>query len=432
MTTKILVLPASTEIAYEIFRSLNGIKNLELIGASAVVDGPHKIIFNNCSYLPNATDNNFLKDLSNLIESQNIDYIFPAHDIVSVELAKNFEKISATIVQSPPSTIINLRSKLSTYQTLKDVVPIPITYSDNESEIKYPVFSKPDQGQGSQGAFKINNTDEYNHFFKNNYKRNDYIVCEYLPGEEYTIDCFTDNKGELRYSQARQRDLVRNGISVQSLIVTDNEKFSDIATKINNTLNLRGAWFYQVKEDANGVLKLMEVGPRIAGTMGLPRARGVNLAALSLFSIQGVDIEILESNKPKAISRCLENFFQKVVESPTNVYIDYDDIIYMEESYINPAIISYIIKFRNDGARIVLISKHSNDLNKSLEIYGIKGLFHKIIHIDATLKKTDFISEDLKNNPGDSLFIDDSFSERKAVSDKINIPTFDLSMLESF
>ena len=69
-----------------------------------------------------------------------------------------------------------------------------------------------------------------------------------------------------------------NGIAAKSRWV-DDVRFTDFAGAINGRLDLRGGWFFQVKERASGDLVLMEVGPRIGGTMGLSRCSGVNLAA---------------------------------------------------------------------------------------------------------------------------------------------------------
>ena len=42
------------------------------------------------------------------------------------------------------------------------------------------------------------------------------IVCEYLPGEEYTVDCFSDREHGLLFAGARVRRRTRNGISVNT------------------------------------------------------------------------------------------------------------------------------------------------------------------------------------------------------------------------
>ena len=51
-------------------------------------------------------------------------------------------------------------------------------------------------------------------------------------------------------------------------------------------------------------------------------------------------------------------------------------------------------------------------------------LFDSIIHLDKDAKKSDWIKQQ------NSIFIDDSFSERMEVFNAKEIPTFDINMLE--
>jgi hypothetical protein len=60
-----------------------------------------------------------------------------------------------------------------------------------------------------------------------------------------------------------------------------------LANKINKKLHFRGVWFFQVKENINGDLSLLEIAPRVAGTMALSRLKGVNLPLMSLFDFSG-------------------------------------------------------------------------------------------------------------------------------------------------
>lgn len=118
------------------------------------------------------------------------------------------------------------------------------------------------------------------------------LILDYLPGKEYTIDCFTDRHGVLRFvGPHRERARILNGISVNSFPVKD-PVFSNMAEVINKNLKLRGVWFFQVKEAKDGELGLMEIAPRVGGTMGLTRNMGVNLPLLTI--LDAMDTEINE------------------------------------------------------------------------------------------------------------------------------------------
>src|SRR5690606_20587249 len=120
----------------------------------------------------------------------------------------------------------------------------------------------------------------------------DIIFVEYLPGKEYTIDCFTNRHGELLFSGARERAEVKMGISFKSIEIELTKEIKLIAQRINDKLNFRGLWFFQLKEDRNGDLKLLEVSTRTAGTMGFFRHKGVNLPLFSVFDALNMDLSI--------------------------------------------------------------------------------------------------------------------------------------------
>jgi len=65
-------------------------------------------------------------------------------------------------------------------------------------------------------------------------------------------------------------------------------------------------WFFQVKENKEGELALLEVAPRVAGTMSMSRMLGVNLPLLSLFSFMGYEVNILKNNFGIEVDRSLK------------------------------------------------------------------------------------------------------------------------------
>ena len=79
----------------------------------------------------------------------------------------------------------------------------------------------------------------------------DLLVMEYLPGREYTVDCFTNSEGRLVYCKGRTRNRIKSGISVNATFC-HHPKFAEYAHLINNKLNQVGAWFFQLKESADG------------------------------------------------------------------------------------------------------------------------------------------------------------------------------------
>ncbi len=416
MILNVLVFPAGTEVGLEIHSALKDCKEVVLFGAGDSFVSHASYVFKNFSILPLITSENFIDLLNKYCSSNRIDYIFPAYDDVVLFLSENKDKIYSKII-APDSNICNIcRFKSKTYSFLNGVVPTPRIFSVSR-QMPFPVFIKPDKGQGSQNAQKILN---YEELIKIN-NINDYIVTEYLPGEEYTIDCFSDLNHELLYSGPRIRNRMRNGIAVNSEPSNINN-IQDIASKISLELKMVGAWFFQMKKDTSGDLKLLEVAPRIAGSMSVNRMFGVNFSLLTLYLYEGYNVNILKNNYSFSIDRALKNVYRHDISYDV-VYLDFDDTVFVK-NILNPKAIYFIVQSINFGRKVVLISRHNGDLIYKLKELRIDSLFDEVYHLKDNELKSDFISN--KN----SVFIDDSFAERSDVHSKLGIPVFDVDMID--
>ena len=112
--------------------------------------------------LPFVNADNFIEEFVKVIEEKNISYIIPTDDTIAVELTKHQNELPAKVVCSPYKTALLCRHKKLTYEALKGEYFIPRVYHMEEIDgiVDYPVFVKPDDGQGPRGAAKAENRDE--------------------------------------------------------------------------------------------------------------------------------------------------------------------------------------------------------------------------------------------------------------------------------
>jgi len=422
MKKNVLVFPCGSEIGLEIYRSVSFSTHFNLLGGSSEDDHGVYVYENYIGDLPHVDDENFISNMNKVITENNIDYVFPAHDSVVLRLAQAKAKaeLACDVITSPIETCEVTRSKDQTYKRLKSKILTPQVYEKSDyHKLKFPVFLKPDIGQGSKGTHKVSSLNELEFYKK---KDPSLLVMEYLPGKEYTVDCFTNFKGELLFCEGRERARISNGISVSSNTVEDT-RFFDLAKIISANLEFRGVWFYQVKENKRGELVLMEIAARVAGTMGLERARGVNLPLLSLFDAVNYDTSIFKNNYTVTIDRALENRYKHNIQYK-HVYIDFDDLVVINDK-VNTAVVSFIYQCINNGKILHLTTRHKANLNLTLDKYRLTGVFDELILVSDNEEKSAYIKEK------DAIFIDDSFSERKKVHDACMIPVFDAHMIES-
>ncbi|MFC2089129.1 ATP-grasp domain-containing protein [Bacteroidota bacterium] len=418
----VLVFPGGTENGLEINKSLRYAKEVMLYSASSSVKNHAEYMFENHFVVSDIFNDNCLAEINNIIEQNEIDYIFPANSLIIDFLVEHRSDLKCEVILPDSDIVRTVRSKKSTYELFKNRIPVPQVFQNIEEIDIYPVFIKPDSLYGSQGTRKVNSSSEMEYMQPN---LKEYVISEYLCGDEFTVECFSSKEKGVMYSMARSRERIRMGTSMRSELAPEKIQMEtkEIANTIFELLIIDGLWFFQMKYDKNGVLKLLEIETRVAGTMAYSRCMGVNLPLANLYLKAGKQIKINPQKYEMVIDRSLANRYTTNIEYDV-VYIDLDDTIIVKGK-LNLEIIKFLYQCVNKGKRIVLISKSLvKDKNGLLNKLKIIQLFDEIVWLEENENKADMISEKK------SIFIDDSFSQRKEVEDKHSIPTFEPNMIE--
>ena len=371
---KVLVYPCGTEIGLEIYKSLEKDIHYEIWGGSSSYDHGRFVFENHIDDLPFIKDSSTKEEIiffTKAISSYHFDYIYPAMDGVLTVFSEYRDLFTSIVVAPNFQTCEITRSKKKTYNLLGKILKTPRIFDSVEDILEYPVFSKPDIGQGAVGTKKIANIEEA----EKEFSKKGQLLLEYLPGE------------------------------------------------INRQIKQRGGWFFQLKEDKNGELVLLEVASRIAGTSAITRAIGVNLPLLTLNDFSGQSIEEVIVNDFKVeLDRALYNSFRTNLQYD-KVYLDYDDTLVGKEG-INLEIIKFLFQCINKGIKLYLISRHEGDLLEDLKRYRLECIFDEVIHIDRQVGKKEFV------DPCNSIFIDDSYRERLEIFNAYHIPVFDIHSVD--
>lgn len=412
---KVLVFPAGEVNSIEIHDALCSCVNVRVIGASSI-DRHGSFVFSNYhKNLPLITDPSFFEVFNSLIEREDIDLIFPTHDTVAVFLKENQEKLHAKVVGPDLYTAKICRDKLLTYKLFADCDFNPKLIEKFDGN---PIFVKPRQGQGSQGARKISSLTEFE-----NIDFGTSVVCEYLPGEELTVDCLSDKAGSLLFVSPRKRARVMAGISVAAETVELTDEIQIIANTLNSRLHFCGLWWFQIKKDIKGKFKLLEVSCRCAGSMAVTRALGVNLPLLTTYITMGLPVKIEPGCYKVLMDSTLIRRYRLSFDYK-NVYVDFDDTLVINNK-VNLKVIWFLYQCLNDKKNIFLITKHKFDILLTLKHYKISSnIFKEIIVLEETQNKSSVIDS------SQSIFIDNAWKERSEVRNKLGIPVFDVDGID--
>jgi carbamoyl-phosphate synthase large subunit len=165
-------------------------------------------------------------------------------------------------------------------------VPIPQTAVVDDafdgSGWSWPAIVKPRQGSGSRGVELLTGPADLDRVVRDG----SMILQQHLPGIEHSIDVLAYQDGTIAAVVPRTRLKVDSGIAVTGATVVD-AALEAAGREVAEAIGLTTVANVQVKADADGAPRLLEVNPRFPGSMPLTVAAGVNMPALALDDVLG-------------------------------------------------------------------------------------------------------------------------------------------------
>ena len=417
---RVLIFPCGSVNALEIHTALKDCFNLEIFGGTSQKDHGAFVFRNYIAGIPFHNDPGFSEAFNKTIQDHGIDIVFPSDDSSMLFFAKNVENIHAKVVQPGvlPAELSRYKNKF--YKTFTSKEYCPLVYASEDAISEYPVFVKPVLGSGGQNTRTVHCPAD----FKKEDWNDNFLVLEYLPGEELTVDCFSDRFHQLRFIGPRTRSRVSAGVSVNSFTIPLTEEVEKIAHDLNSVLKFRGLWYFQVKKNRMGVYKLLEISVRTSGTMNLYRNLGVNFPMLAIYDLLERDVEILKNDCYLEVDRTLINRYKSDLHY-TTIYIDFDDTI-TKNGQSNPFVLMFLYIEHNKGKKIKVLTRHEFDFEQTLARLAIsRNLFDEVVRLTWDQKKYTFIKE-----REEVIFIDNAFQERAEVKSMLNIPVFDVDAIQ--
>lgn len=420
MTFNVLVFPCGSEIGLEIHAALRNAKDIQLHGASSVSDHGEFVYSRYRQISADAANGQLIEQLNALIDEWQIDIVLPAHDSLIPLLAAASIQLRAKAAVPDLESATLCRNKNRTYDRLRHLGIVPQT-AGAPAQAAYPIFAKPAVGQGSQGAERVDDIARHQQLLATG---TEYVFSEYLPGPEFTVDCISDADGRLLHATARSRARVKSGISVRSEATAADPVVQAIAADIAAELRLRGAWFFQIRDNTEGQPRLLEVAPRIAGSMGLSRMHGINYPLLTIYAHLDLPFSVLAQQWPLVLDRALGSRYRTGLKYD-RVYLDLDDTLLVRGTP-QPMVMALLYQWNARNIPVVLLTRHAGSPLETLGQQRIcADLFERIVHLRDQSSKSAAIAA------GESaIFIDDAFRERADVAKVHGIPVFDVDAVE--
>lgn len=252
--------------------------------------------------IPMAKDPGFLNTIVSISKNEHAQIFIPLlskeYNVISSSL-DIFRQIGVTVPISSYQTIEVCNDKWLTYKKFIEInIPTPKTVLDIKEleKFKGQYLAKPRRASGSRGLKLFKNIKEVKEYSLNS---EEYIIQEFIKGQEFTIDALATNESEPVVISPRLRLGITDGKATKSQIIL-NKKLINYAEKIIKDLKIVGACNIQGFLTERGCI-FTEINPRFAaGGLPLTIAAGANLPKLLIDMALGLNIA-----KPNIINKMI-------------------------------------------------------------------------------------------------------------------------------
>lgn len=319
----------------------NGERNVSVIGADMKADATISQMCDKVFLVPSASDAEYIDSLLDICRIKHIDVLIPG---ISQELPKlqerrnEFESIGTKVSVSDGKGLLIANDKIKLYQYMKAngysiprfcVITSIDEFGDACREVGYPekaVCVKMKDGSGSRGIriidphksrYDVFAGEKPNSFFttyddmisilKEAKEFPELLIMDYLPGMEYSVDLLAEH-GKTLYIVGRESNIISASIPQEATLVENQEAYA-LSKQIVADLKLDGNVDLDFKFDGEGHPQLMEINPRLAATLSVIAAGGVNLLYLRVKQLLGEELPQLEVNYGVKLKRRYHELF---------------------------------------------------------------------------------------------------------------------------
>ncbi len=261
--------------------------------------------------IPAGLDPDFADAVLARCRALEVDVLIPTVNAEMRPLARcraQYARTGISLMLAPDRALETTLDKLALARACAGHVPVPRTEpfdaALDPASWSYPVVVKPRTGSGSRDIAVVGAPAE----LAGRERSAEFIVQQYLPGEEYSIDVLADAGGHVIAAVPRVRARVDSGVSVAGRTVHDPE-LERLGAAVARVTGLTYIANVQFRRDAAGQPALLEVNPRAPGALPLTVASGVDMPMLALDALRGRPVPAHVGFREVAMVRFLDERF---------------------------------------------------------------------------------------------------------------------------
>jgi carbamoyl-phosphate synthase large subunit len=229
------------------------------------------------------------------------------------DVRDNLAVAGIELLLAPDEALRLTLDKFALIERCADVVRVPRTEifdgAAGPDSWAYPVIVKPRAGSGSRDISLVRSPRSLAAM----HASADFIIQEFLPGQEYSIDVLAGRDGHVIAAVPRVREKVDSGVSVAGQTIHDRE-LEGFGVAVAEAVGLTYIANVQCRRDTCGRPALLEVNPRAPGALPLTVASGVDMPRLALDALRGRPVPRHLDFHEVAMVRFLEERFVGIGE----------------------------------------------------------------------------------------------------------------------
>ena len=294
----ILVSGASGIVGYGILRSLRKSgKSLRLVGTTIYDDSPAQGFCDIFEQALPTGDPAYLEWLRGIIATHHVDLIIPGIEADVYRWAESVEELEkgsrVRALLNEPRLISLCKDKWKFYEAISEsglscviVTSLESDFDTLASKFGLPFLLKPRSGFASKGIVTV---DSLETFLTHKAKIGPTLMAQPVMGtenEEFTTSAFCDGNGGFHAYMTLKRKLSREGFTDRAEVVRPDD-VPDTIRKLCTIFRPIGPTNFQFRRH-QGVLKLLEINPRISSTTSIRTAFGYNECEMAVdFYLEG-------------------------------------------------------------------------------------------------------------------------------------------------
>lgn len=280
---RVLVTGAGGPAGVAVIRSLLHRDDLEVLAADmdGWASGLYLVDADRRRLVPPGLAPGFVDAVIAMVATDRIDLVVSTVDVELPPLAAARARLGAILVAPSAAALDTCLDKFALVQACTGHARVPMTRLLDEVGVAedwdFPVIVKPRSGAGSRGVHLVERRED----LQREHLDPGWIIQEFLPGDEYSVDVLMGEGGHAIAAVPRLRARVDSGVAIAGRTVRDAD-LERTAAACAAAAGLTGVSNVQLRRTASGEPALLEINPRFPGSMPLTIAAGVDMPSLAI------------------------------------------------------------------------------------------------------------------------------------------------------